>query len=99
MFWGKSGAPTVQIILRIRYFKRFSGVWHFGEGNKGANDATINNYDAPPAERPAADAAGVIGRCRRFDGSTKYFAMNGTAGVINFRRRTYTLPLGQPPAS
>ena len=96
MFWGKSGAPdSSNSSFVFDTSNDFQGVWHFGEGNNGAaNDATINNYDgAASGTTPPADAAGVIGRCRRFDGSTSYFAMNGTAGgKLNFPEGgTYTL--------
>ena len=73
----------------------FQGVWHFGEGNNStANDATANGYDgAASGTTPPTDTAGIVGRCRKFDGSSSYFSLNGTAGGnLNFPEGgTYTL--------
>lgn len=65
----------------------FQGVWHFSEGNNtNAADATINGYTGTSSgTTPPADTAGVVGRCRKFDGASSYFALNGTAGgKLNF---------------
>jgi hypothetical protein len=65
----------------------FQGVWHLGEaGNAIARDATGNRYDGTPSDTAPAGAAGEIGTCRSFNGSSNGIRMNGTAnGKLNFQ--------------
>ncbi len=73
----------------------FQGVWHLDEaGNALAKDATVNGYDGTPYNMMAASLApGVLGGCRRFDGSLSYISMSGTAGSrLNFPQNgSYTI--------
>lgn len=60
----------------------FQGVWHMGQaGNNTAFDATANRYNGTPSGMNAASSVeGIIGSAQRFDGTSSYISLTGTAG-------------------
>jgi hypothetical protein len=64
----------------------FQGVWHMNETGAGsATDATPNHYDGTPSTPPPVGAPGLIGACRKFNGTSNFIMMNGTANSrLNF---------------
>ena len=96
MYWGNTAAADSQKSTAVfDTANGYQGVWLFGEGNNStAIDATANGYNGTASGTiPPTDTAGIVGRCRKFDGSTSYFSMNGTAGGrLNFPQGgAYTL--------
>jgi hypothetical protein len=73
----------------------FQGVWHMNqEGSTTAFDATANHFNGNPIGMNAASSVeGMIGGCQKFDGSSSYFSLSGTAeGKLNFPQNgTYSL--------
>jgi hypothetical protein len=88
MYWGKTGVVSLSNGAAVFDSSNgFQGVWHFNEGtNSTAYDATVNSYDgAAGGGTPPADTVGMIGRCRKYDGTSSYFSCTGTAsGKLNF---------------
>jgi hypothetical protein len=88
MYWGKTGVGTRSKGADVFDSSNgFQGVWHFNEGtNSTAYDATVNGYNgAASGTTTPADTEGMVGRCRKYDGSTSYFSCTGTAGSkLNF---------------
>jgi hypothetical protein len=98
MYWGASaGSATSSMSNGAAVFDTgngFQGVWHMGEaGNAIAKDATANHFDGTPSDTAPEGAAGVIGSCRSFNGTSNFIRMNGTADSrLNFQENgTYTV--------
>jgi len=65
----------------------FQGVWHFDEaGDAPCLDATVNNHIGTCyGMNPTSSQAGIIGKCRIYDGVSSYFQMHGSASsTLNF---------------
>ena len=95
MYWGNGNAAAQSNGASVfDTGSGFQAVWHLGEaGNAVAKDATVNHYDGTPSDTAPAGAAGTIGPCRSFNGSSNYIRMNGTAdSKLNFPENgTYTV--------
>jgi len=88
MFWGNSNVASASNSSAVfDTALGFQGVWHLGQqGNATAVDATQNHYNGTPYGMGAASAVpGAIGTAQRFDGTSGYIQMIGTAvGRLNF---------------
>ena len=73
----------------------FQGVWHMGQtGNTIAFDATANQINGTPiGMKDESLVEGMIGGAQRFDDTTNYILLTGSAdGKLNFPQNgTYTL--------
>jgi Concanavalin A-like lectin/glucanases superfamily/Domain of unknown function (DUF2341) len=98
MYWGAStSSATVSLSNGAAVFDTsngFQGVWHLGQSAAGVStDATQNHFDGTPSDTAPAAAAGIIGTCQQFNGTSNYILMPGTSsGKLNFPEHgTYTL--------
>jgi hypothetical protein len=95
MYWGNGNAsPQSDGAAVFDTANGFQGVWHLGEaGSAIAKDATGNHYDGTPSDTAPAGAAGTIGKCRSFNGSSNFIRMSGTANSkIDFQENgTYAV--------
>jgi hypothetical protein len=95
MYWGNPDAAGNSNGTAVFDTARgFQGVWHLGEaGSAIAKDATGNHFDGTPSDTAPAGAAGAIGQCRSFNGSSNGIRMHNTAdGKLNYGENgTYTM--------
>ncbi|MBN1127849.1 MAG: DUF2341 domain-containing protein [Chitinispirillaceae bacterium] len=96
MYWGNAAAQEASNGAAVfDTADGFMGAWHLaGPGDATAPDATGNHYDGTPYGMGAAAAVdGMIGTARRFDGTSSYIALTGTAqSRLSFPENgTYTL--------
>jgi biopolymer transport protein ExbB len=87
MQWGNpDGQNTSNSASVFDTSSGFQGVWHMNETGAGfATDATPNHYDGTPSTPPPLGAPGLIGACRKFNGTSNFIMMNGTANSrLNF---------------
>jgi hypothetical protein len=95
MYWGATAGSVTPLSNSAAVFDTangFQGVWHLAEaGNTLATDATINGYNGTPFGMTAASSvSGVIGMAQKFDGSSSYIQMTGTAaGKLNFNENDF----------
>jgi hypothetical protein len=88
MYWGNDEVgPKVKSGMVFDTTAGFQGVWHLADAALDSiHDATANRYCgvSPDSARPVV-ADGVIGNCRKFDGTANYITMPGTSeGKLNF---------------
>jgi hypothetical protein len=82
MFWGNTGAASASNGPAVfDTSNAFQAVWHLGEaGGAITSDATVNHYDGMPKNMTAASAVnGMIGGAQKFNGTSSYIQMPGTA--------------------
>ncbi|HMA63905.1 MAG TPA: DUF2341 domain-containing protein, partial [Chitinispirillaceae bacterium] len=96
MYWGNKDVPdNSSSTMVFDTIDGFQGVWHMGQaGNTAVLDATRNNFNGTPSGMSTtASVNGMIGNALRFDGSSSYIALTGTAGsTLNFPQNgNYTL--------
>jgi hypothetical protein len=95
MYWGNPDAADHSNGAAVFDTARgFQGVWHLSEaGSAIAKDATGNHFDGTPSDTAPADAAGAIGQCRSFNGSSNGIRIHNTAdGKLNYGENgTYTM--------
>jgi hypothetical protein len=88
MYWGNPDArDSSNSAMVFDTADGFQGVWHMGqEGNTTVFDATANHYNGTPSGmNAAASVEGMIGCAQRFDGTSSYISLTGTAGSkLNF---------------
>ena len=93
MYYGKAGvADSSKGSAVFDTTNGFQAVWHLNEATGAINnEATINAFNGTPTAM--TDAAGMIGNCKDFDGSTSYMNTVGTAtGKLAFDASShYTL--------
>lgn len=78
MFWGNSlGANQSNGIAVFDTNSGFQGVWHLGETDSFASDATGNSYNG--TGHFTISTAGMIGNGQHFNGVSSYIQMKGTA--------------------
>jgi hypothetical protein len=78
MYWGDSAATSASNSAAVfDTGKGFQGVWHLGETDSLASDATVNRYDGTGYF--TSRAAGMIGNAQQFNGSSSFLQMKGTA--------------------
>ena len=81
MYWGASTSSVTSLSNSQAVFdtgKGFQGIWHLGETDSLAPDATGNGYAG--TEYFTASIAGMIGNARHFNGTSSIIRMKGTAG-------------------
>jgi hypothetical protein len=88
MYWGNPDASSLSAGGAVfDTTAGFQGVWHLGDAaGDSVQDATNNRYNggSPDSARPQT-ATGMIGNCRRFNGSADFITMPNTAGgKLNF---------------
>jgi hypothetical protein len=69
----------------------FQAVWHLGE-NAGAinKDATVNHFDGALNDSLPTAVSGIIGTCRKFNGTSNFITIPGSAsGKLNFPENGY----------
>jgi hypothetical protein len=81
MYWGNPAAAAASSGMDVfDTANGFQGVWHLNETGSSAIDATKNHYDGTRFNMTAASAVpGVIGSAQRFNGTSSYIEMTGTA--------------------
>jgi hypothetical protein len=88
MYWGNpDAAGSSNSSMVFDTVTGFQGVWHMGqEANTTAFDATANHYDGTPSGMDATSSVeGVIGNAQRFNGTSGFISLPGTAGSkLNF---------------
>jgi hypothetical protein len=86
MSWGTSPNPLGPADHNVfDTAKGFAGVWHMaGAPTDAVLDATLDHYDGVPTNL-VAGASGEIGQCQRFNGTSSFVTMPGTAASkLNF---------------
>jgi hypothetical protein len=96
MYWGNPNALAASASAAVfDTGNGFQGVWHLeAPGGSIEKEATARHFDATPSGKTLpTDTLGIIGMAKRFDGTSSYFDMKGTAGsVLNFPEKgQYTL--------
>jgi biopolymer transport protein ExbB len=97
MYWGNPGAISASngaAVFDTSASGGFQGVWHLNEANGlAAKDATVNHFDGTPSDTAPLSVAGMIGPSQRFDGTSTFLTMSGTAtGKLDFQEYgTYTV--------
>ena len=96
IYWGNSGATDHSNSAAVfDTTAGFQGVWHMGQkGNTTVFDATANRIDGTPiGMKDGSLVEGMIGGAQRFDDTTNYILLSGSAeGTLNFPQNgTYTL--------
>ncbi|MGB7567566.1 MAG: DUF2341 domain-containing protein [Chitinivibrionales bacterium] len=96
MYWGNPGAASASSGAAVFDTAHgYQGVWHMGAVTGAIEpDATIHHFNASPYGSPLPDdTVGIIGMAKKFNGSSNYFDMTGTAGSsLSFPERgQYTL--------
>jgi hypothetical protein len=87
MFWGNSTvADSSNSAAVFDTIAGFQGVWHLGQSaNLVSTDATGNHYNGAASDSVPTAAAGVVGVCQAFNGTSNFIRMPGTAsGKLNF---------------
>ena len=95
LYWGNGEMSAQTSRTAFDTADGFAGVWHLNDAaGDSVRDATVNNYNgiASGNARPEI-AEGIIGNCRRFDGTDDMITMPGTADCrLNFPENgTYTV--------
>ena len=81
MYWGNpSAASQSNGVSVFDTASGFQGVWHLGESSGGVLDATANHYNGTFGGSLPKSAAGAIGMCQVFNGTTDYI---GCGNVLN----------------
>jgi len=93
MYWGRTSASVESNSGSVfDTAAGFAGVWHLGDAaDEPARDATVNSFDgtSPDSARPAV-STGIIGNCRKFNGTTDYITMpNTSSSILNFPENGY----------
>jgi hypothetical protein len=83
--WGNAGVAGKSSSISVfdtNY--SFQGIWHLGETDSLASDATANNYDGSALNTFSVN--GIIGKARRFNGASSIIRMTGTGlqSTLNF---------------
>lgn len=93
MYWGNptpSSPLTTEPVFATT--KGFEGIWHLGEAPEDTvRDATPNHYNgiSPDTARPQQES-GIIGKCKRFNGTSDFVTMPNTAtSTLNFQANDY----------
>ena len=87
MRWGNSLASSLSDAAAVfDTSEGFQGVWHMEAGSQTARDATKNHFNGISGGAVAPDSTpGTIGSARRFDGSSQFYNIPGSAsGRLNF---------------
>jgi Concanavalin A-like lectin/glucanases superfamily/Domain of unknown function (DUF2341) len=87
MCWGNPNAANASSSASVfDTVNGFQGVWHLGQSATGVSpDASPNHFNGTPSDTQPTAAAGIIGTCQQFDGTSNYIKMLGTAsGRLNF---------------
>jgi hypothetical protein len=84
MHWGNTDGSMVSLSNGSRVFdttEGFQAVWHLsGAGNGTVFDATANGFDGTPFNmNTVPEIQGAVGSARRFDGSSSYITIPGSA--------------------
>lgn len=75
--WGNAGiAGTSNSASVFDTNYGFQGIWHLGETDSLASDATANRYNGSTVNTSIVN--GIIGNAQRFDGVSSIIRMNGT---------------------
>lgn len=93
MYWGNpepSSPLTTEPVFDTT--EGFEGIWHLSEAPEDTvQDATPNHYNgiSPDTARPQQES-GIIGNCKRFDGTNDFISMPNTANsALNFPGNGY----------
>jgi hypothetical protein len=90
MYWGASTSSATSLSNSAAVFdtsNSFQAVWHLGDNSQAITyDATANHFDGMPKNMAATSVIeGMIGIAKRFDGTSSYIQMPGTAySALNF---------------
>jgi hypothetical protein len=88
MYWGKAGAASMSSsTATFDTTDGVQGAWHMEEAGAAAiKDGTVNKYDGTATgNTKPADAPGVVGMGKNFDGKAARYVMTGSAsGKMNF---------------
>jgi hypothetical protein len=85
MCWGNTGIKSASAGAGVfDTVCGFQGVWHLGENDSVAYDATANNYRGNATDAVPVD--GIIGNARSFNGSSSIIRMTetGPGSTLNF---------------
>jgi len=95
MYWGNPNATSASSSAAVFDTSiGFQGVWHMNEAaGAPVKDATANHYDGTPSTKAPLSVAGMIGPSQRFDDTSTFLTMSGTAtGKLDFQEYgTYTV--------
>ncbi len=95
MCWGNSTATSSSNGMAVfDTANGFQGVWHMAQSQSAnALDATGNHFDGAASDSSPHPVAGEVGLCQKFDGTSNYIQMPGTAsGKLNFPQNgTYSV--------
>jgi hypothetical protein len=94
MYWGNPNAASVSNSSTVFDTSNgFQGVWHMGQSQTSALDATSNHYNGTPSDTSPIAVPGVVGICQQFNGVSNYIRMAGTAsGKLDFQQHgTYAI--------